>query len=41
MEKRVTGRVEDVSIEAGVQRVYDVSGDSLNGITYSVRTRLV
>ena len=39
MEKRVTGRVEDVSIEAGVQRVYDVSGDSLNGITYSIRTR--
>jgi hypothetical protein len=41
MEKRVTGSVDDLSIDAGVQRVYGVSRDSLNGITYSVRTRLV
>jgi hypothetical protein len=39
MEKRVTGPVEDVSIGAGVQRVYNVSGDSLNGIPCSIRTR--
>ena len=29
----------DVLVEAGVQRVYGVSGDSLNGITDSIRTR--
>jgi len=39
MEERVTGPVEDVSIGAGVQRVYNVSGDPLNGITFSIRTR--
>lgn len=29
----------DVLLEAGVQRIYGVSGDSLNGITDAIRTR--
>jgi len=36
---RVADLLVDVLLEAGVQRVYGVSGDSLNGITDSLRTR--
>jgi pyruvate dehydrogenase (quinone) len=39
MSKRVADLLVDVLLEAGVQRVYGVSGDSLNGITDSIRTR--
>lgn len=39
MAKRVAELLLDVLVEAGVQRVYGVSGDSLNGITDSIRTR--
>jgi len=39
MAKRVADLLVDVLLEAGVQRVYGVSGDSLNGITDSIRTR--
>ncbi|MGO9516845.1 MAG: ubiquinone-dependent pyruvate dehydrogenase [Candidatus Korobacteraceae bacterium] len=39
MPKRVADLLVDVLVEAGVQRVYGVSGDSLNGITDSIRTR--
>ncbi len=39
MTKRVADLLVDVLAEAGVQRVYGVSGDSLNGITDSIRTR--
>ncbi|HTS08766.1 MAG TPA: ubiquinone-dependent pyruvate dehydrogenase [Candidatus Eisenbacteria bacterium] len=39
MAKRVADLLVDVLLEAGVQRVYGVSGDSLNGITDSLRTR--
>ena len=39
MAKRVADLLVDVLVEAGVQRVYGVSGDSLNGITDSMRTR--
>ena len=39
MGKRVADLLVDVLVEAGVQRVYGVSGDSLNGITDSIRTR--
>ena len=39
MAKRVADLLVDVLAEAGVQRVYGVSGDSLNGITDSIRTR--
>ncbi len=39
MAKRVADLLVDVLLEAGVQRVYGVSGDSLNGITDSMRTR--
>src|SRR6202051_2962205 len=38
-KKRVADLLVDVLVEAGVQRVYGVSGDSLNGITDSIRTR--
>ena len=38
MSKRVADLLVDVLLEAGVQRVYGVSGDSLNGITDSIRT---
>jgi len=37
--KRVADLLVDVLVEAGVRRVYGVSGDSLNGITDSIRTR--
>ena len=39
MAKKVADLLVDVLVEAGVQRVYGVSGDSLNGITDSIRTR--
>jgi len=37
-KKRVADLLVDVLAEAGVRRVYGVSGDSLNGITDSIRT---
>jgi pyruvate dehydrogenase (quinone) len=37
MAKRVADLLVDVLSEAGVQRVYGDSGDSLNGITDSIR----
>jgi pyruvate dehydrogenase (quinone) len=39
MAKRVADLLVDVLVEAGVQRIYGVPGDSLNGITDSIRTR--
>jgi pyruvate dehydrogenase (quinone) len=39
MAKRVADLLVDVLSGAGVQRVYGVSGNSLNGITDSIRTR--
>src|ERR1700751_145349 len=39
MAKRVADLLVDVLLKAGVQRIYGVSGDSLNGITDSIRTR--
>src|ERR1700684_2547176 len=39
MAKRVTDLLVDVLLEADVQRIYGVPGDSLNGITDSLRTR--
>jgi pyruvate dehydrogenase (quinone) len=39
MSKRVADLVVDVLLQAGVQRIYGVAGDSLNGITDSIRTR--
>jgi pyruvate dehydrogenase (quinone) len=39
MAKRVADLLVEVLVEAGVQQVYGVSGDSLNGITDSIRTR--
>jgi hypothetical protein len=39
MAKRVADLLVDVFLEAGVERGYGVSGDSLNGITDSTRTR--
>jgi len=39
MAKRVADLLVDVLVEAGVKRIYGVSGDSLNGITDSIRTR--
>ena len=38
MAKKVADLFVDVLLEAGVQRIYGVSGDSLNGITDSIRT---
>jgi pyruvate dehydrogenase (quinone) len=38
-KKRVADLLVDVLAEAGVQRVYGVSGDSLNGITDSIRAK--
>ena len=37
MAKRVADLLVDVLAEAGVRRIYGVSGDSLNGITDSIR----
>src|ERR1700758_3380894 len=39
MAKRVADLLVDVLVEAGVKRIYGVSGDSLNGITDSIRRR--
>src|SRR6202050_2523585 len=39
MAKRVADLLVDVLLQAGVQRIYGVPGDSLNGITDSIRTR--
>jgi len=38
MAKRVADLLVGVLVDAGVQRAYGVSGDSLNGITDSIRT---
>jgi pyruvate dehydrogenase (quinone) len=38
-KKRVADLLVDVLAEAGVQQVYGVSGDSLNGITDSIRAK--
>jgi len=38
-KKRVADLLVDVLAEAGVQRIYGVSGDSLNGITEAIRAR--
>ena len=39
MANRVADLLVDVLLEAGVQRIYGVPGDSLNGITDSIRAR--
>src|SRR3984957_10220101 len=39
MAKRVADLLVDVLVKANVQRIYGVPGDSLNGITDSIRTR--
>jgi pyruvate dehydrogenase (quinone) len=39
MAKRVADLLVDVLLGAGVERIYGVPGDSLNGITDSIRTR--
>src|SRR5271169_4558221 len=39
MSKRVADLLVDVLVKAGVERIYGVPGDSLNGITDSIRTR--
>ena len=39
MSKRVADLLVDVLAKAGVQRIYGVPGDSLNGVTDSIRTR--
>ena len=39
MAKRVAELLVDVLVEADVERIYGVPGDSLNGITDSIRTR--
>jgi pyruvate dehydrogenase (quinone) len=39
MAKRVADLLVEVLLEAGVQRMYGVSGDSLNGITDAIRQR--
>jgi pyruvate dehydrogenase (quinone) len=38
-KKKVADLLVDVLVEAGVKRIYGVSGDSLNGITDSIRRR--
>ena len=38
-KKRVADLVTQVLTEAGVRRIYEVPGDSLNGITDSIRQR--
>jgi pyruvate dehydrogenase (quinone) len=38
-KKKVADLLVDVLVEAGVERIYGVSGDSLNGITDSIRKR--
>src|SRR6201986_3849554 len=39
VRKTVAELLVDVLVDAGVERVYGVPGDSLNGITDSIRTR--
>jgi hypothetical protein len=39
MAKNVADLLLEVLVEAGVRRIYGVSGDSLNGTTDCVRTR--
>src|SRR5271168_2738494 len=39
MAKRVADLLVDVLVGAGVERIYGVPGDSLNGMTDSIRTR--
>src|ERR1700734_858147 len=39
MAKRVADLLVDVLVKSDVQRIYGVPGDSLNGITDSIRTR--
>src|SRR5882672_6271638 len=39
MANKVADLLVDVLADAGVRRIYGVSGDSLNGITDSIRTR--
>src|SRR5438034_10476370 len=39
MAMKVADLLVEVLAEAGVQRIYGVSGDSLNGITDSIRAR--
>ena len=39
MAKNLADLLVEVLVEAGVQRIHGVSGDSLNGITDSIRTR--
>ena len=38
-KKRVADLLVDVLAEAGVRQIYGVSGDSLNGITDSIRSK--
>src|SRR6202795_1671518 len=38
-KKKVADVLVDVLVDAGVERMYVVAGDSLNGITDSIRTR--
>src|SRR5246500_4950803 len=38
-KKKVAGLLVDVLAEAGVRQIYGVSGDSLNGITDSIRAK--
>ena len=38
-KKRVADVLVDTLVAAGVERIYGVSGDSLNGITDSIRPR--
>src|ERR1700751_3451548 len=39
MARSVADLLVEVLVEAGVRRIYGLSGDSLNGITDSIRTR--
>ena len=39
MAKKVADLIVEVLVDAGVRRIYGVSGDSLNGITDSIRSR--
>jgi len=39
MSKKVAELIVDVLAEAGVKRIYGVVGDSLNGITDSMRVK--
>jgi len=38
-KKKIADLLVEVLAEAGVREIYGVSGDSLNGITDSIRTR--